>query len=251
MALSDTKLRNLKPRAKPYTVADGGGLFIEVLPGGTKSWRLRYRLSGKQEKVSLGDYGTWSLSDARLWRYAAKSLAKRSVSPMALARGDAIPVDTAPIVREQAHEFVSKWCTRAAIRQKNADAARRASDTVETFAWVWFREVAEPANSNSRNIKRALEKDVIPAIGEKMVDEVTVADILAITDSIKARGADQMALQTRNMLKRLFAYAITRQKTRFNPAAAIEGKFIAVGCLLKLTRGFRPILTRVMGAQYT
>lgn len=227
MALSDTKLRNLKAQAKIYTVADGGGLFIEVQPGGTKSWRLRYRLSGKQEKVSLGGYGTWSLSDARLWRDAAKSLAKRGVSPMALARGDAIPTDAAPIVREQAEKFVSDWCTRAANRKKDAEAARRASDTVEAFAWVWFREVAEPANSNSRNIRRALEKDVIPAIGSKMVDEVTVADILAITDSIKARGADQMALQTRNMLKRLFAYAITRQKTRFNPAAAIEGKFIA------------------------
>ena len=36
-----------------------------------------------------------------------------------------------------------------------------------------------------------------------------------------------MALQTRNVLKRLFAYAIAREKTQFNPAAAIEAKFIA------------------------
>lgn len=50
---------------------------------------------------------------------------------------------------------------------------------------------------------------------------------LAITDKIKNRGADQMALQTRNVLKRLFAYAIAREKTQFNPAAAIEAKFIA------------------------
>lgn len=56
---------------------------------------------------------------------------------------------------------------------------------------------------------------------------MTVTDILAITDKIKNRGADQMALQARNMLKRLFAYAIAREKTQFNPAAAIEAKFIA------------------------
>lgn len=36
-----------------------------------------------------------------------------------------------------------------------------------------------------------------------------------------------MALQARNVLKRLFAYAIAREKIRFNPAAAIESKFIA------------------------
>jgi site-specific recombinase XerC len=64
-------------------------------------------------------------------------------------------------------------------------------------------------------------------VGSKQIADVTVTDILAITDKIKNRGADQMALQTRNVLKRLFAYAIAREKTQFNPAAAIEAKFIA------------------------
>ena len=98
---------------------------------------------------------------------------------------------------------------------------------VEAFARRWYAEIVEPANSTPRNIKRVLDKDVIPAIGGKQIADVTVTDILAITDKIKNRGADQMALQTRNVLKRLFAYAIAREKTQFNPAAAIEAKFIA------------------------
>ena len=64
-----------------------------------------------------------------------------------------------------------------------------------------------------RNIRRVLDKDVLPAIGDKPVAEVTIPDILAITDAVKARGADQMALQTRNVIKRLYAYAIARGKT--------------------------------------
>ena len=56
MALSDTGLRKLRPRKKAYQRADGGGLFIEVMPGGKKVWRLRYRLRSKQEKVTLGSY---------------------------------------------------------------------------------------------------------------------------------------------------------------------------------------------------
>jgi len=228
MALADTKLRNLKPKAEPYTVADGGSLFVEVMPGGTLAWRLRYRLLGKQEKVTLGEYPTWSIAEARAWREAAKSLAKRGVSPMALAQGNAIPGDVPMAVREQAQEFVSRWCAKATAKLRAAEAAKLSTDTVEAFAWRWFQEVAEPANSDCRNIRRVLEKDVIPAIGGKMVGEVTVTDILTITDRIKARGADQMALQTRNILKRLFAYGIARQKTQFNPAAAIEAKFIAV-----------------------
>lgn len=228
MALSDTKLKNLKPGPKPYTAADGGGLFVEVMPGGTKAWRLRYRLAGKQEKVSLGEYPAWSAHEARQWRDAAKTLAKRGVSPMALTRGDAVPEGLPPLTRDQAEQFVAMWCVKASVRQRETEAAQRETNTIEPFAWQWFREVAEPANGDSRNIRRVLTKDVLPAIGNKLIEEVTVADILAITDKIKARGADQMALQTRNLLKRLFAYAIARQKTRFNPAAAIEAKFIAV-----------------------
>ena len=43
MALSDTKLRNLKTREKAYQEADEDGLFVEVMPGGAKTWRLLYR----------------------------------------------------------------------------------------------------------------------------------------------------------------------------------------------------------------
>ena len=47
MALSDTKLRNLKPADKGYQEADEGGLFVEVMPGGAKVWRMRYRKIGR------------------------------------------------------------------------------------------------------------------------------------------------------------------------------------------------------------
>ncbi|HPT49728.1 MAG TPA: tyrosine-type recombinase/integrase [Accumulibacter sp.] len=227
MALTDTKLRNLKPGEKAYQEADEGGLFVEVMPGGAKVWRLRYRLAGKQEKVTLGDYPTYSLGEARTWRDDCKALAGRGLSPMALKRGDPVPDDTAPAVKEMAQAFVRNWCMKAVERAKAKEAEAKAADTVEAFALRWYAEIAEPANSSPRNIKRILDKDVIPALGAKQIADVTVTDILAITDKIKNRGADQMALQTRNVLKRLFAYAIAREKTTFNPAAAIEAKFIA------------------------
>lgn len=227
MALTDTKLRNLKPGEKAYQEADEGGLFVEVMPGGAKVWRLRYRLAGKQEKVTLGDYPTYGLGEARTWRDDCKALAGRGLSPMALKRGDPVPDDAAPAVKEMAQAFVRNWCMKAVERAKAKEAEVKAADTVEVFARRWYAEIVEPANSSPRNVKRVLDKDVIPAIGAKQIADVTVTDILAITDKIKNRGADQMALQTRNVLKRLFAYAIAREKTTFNPAAAIEAKFIA------------------------
>jgi integrase len=230
MALTDTKLRNLKPREKAYVETDEGGLHIEVTPGGSRVWRLRYRVGGrgsKQEKVSLGEYPTYSLAEARAWRDACKALAGRGVSPMALKRGDPAPEDATPAVRELAQAFIGNWCPKTREKERAMEEAKKATETVEAFAWRWYREVAEPNNSNPRNIKRVLEKDIIPAIGAKQIADVTVTDVLAITDRIKARGADQMALQTRNVLKRLFSYAIAREKAVFNPAAAVEAKYIA------------------------
>lgn len=230
MALTDTKLRNLKPGAKAYQEADEGGLFVEVMPGGAKVWRLRYRTGGrgsKQEKVTLGEYPAHSLAEARAWRDDCKALVGRGLSPMALKRGDPVPDDAKPEVKEIAQAFLQNWCWRAVEKTKAKAAEALAGETVEAFARHWFTEIAEPSNSNPRNIKRVLEKDVIPAIGSKQIADVTVSDVLAITDKIKARGADQMALQTRNVLKRLFAYAIAREKATFNPAAAVEARFVA------------------------
>lgn len=230
MALSDTKLRNLKPADKTYQASDDGGLFIEVQPGGTKTFRLRYRIGGrgaKQEKITLGDYPTFALPEARTWRDDCKALAGRGLSPAALKRGDAAPEDASPATKELAQTFIRNWCLKTRVKGKAKEEAAREADTVEVFARRWYMEIVEPANSNPRNVLRVLQKDVIPAIGRKPVAEVTVTDILAITDKIKNRGADQMALQTRNVLKRFFAYAIAREKTIFNPAAAIEARFIA------------------------
>ncbi|MFZ5464349.1 MAG: tyrosine-type recombinase/integrase [Pseudomonadota bacterium] len=228
MTLTDTKLRNLKPREKPYSESDGGGLYIEVLPTGKKRWGLKYRARNrKQENVRLGDYPAYSLAEARSWREDCKALVERGLSPMAIKRGDPIPEDVSPFVKEMAETFIGKWCPKTREIVKAREEAARAADTVEVFAWRWYAEIVEPTNRNPRNIRRILEKDVIPAIGAKLLAEVTPDDILAVTDRIKQRGADQMALQTRNVLKRLFAYAIARQKTQFNPAAAIEARFIA------------------------
>lgn len=65
MPLTDTGIRALKPATRPYQRADGGGLVLEVMPGGAKVWRLRYRLAGKPEKITLGHYPAVSTAKAR------------------------------------------------------------------------------------------------------------------------------------------------------------------------------------------
>ncbi|MEE9454164.1 MAG: Arm DNA-binding domain-containing protein [Paracoccaceae bacterium] len=73
MTLSDVKIRNMKPKSKTYKVADFDGLYIAVNPGGSKLWRFKYRLDGKEKLLSIGTYPAISLAQARQARDAARA----------------------------------------------------------------------------------------------------------------------------------------------------------------------------------
>src|SRR5205809_2442423 len=79
--LSDTKVRNAKPRLKPYKIADGEGLFLFVTPSGGKYWRLKYYFGGKEKLLALGVYPQISLADAREQRAEARRLLAKATDP--------------------------------------------------------------------------------------------------------------------------------------------------------------------------
>lgn len=63
--LSDLKIKNAKPAAKQYTLFDGGGLHVLVQPTGTKTFRLKANINGKDRRITLGKYPTLDLAGAR------------------------------------------------------------------------------------------------------------------------------------------------------------------------------------------
>ena len=73
MALTDTHIRNAKPRPKPYKISDGGGMYLLVTPDGARYWRMDYRFAGKRRTLALGVYPALSLSDARARREEARA----------------------------------------------------------------------------------------------------------------------------------------------------------------------------------
>lgn len=54
--LTDTAIRAAKPREKPYKISDSGGMFLLVTPHGSRWWRLKYRVDGREKSLSLGVY---------------------------------------------------------------------------------------------------------------------------------------------------------------------------------------------------
>ncbi|WP_230080498.1 tyrosine-type recombinase/integrase, partial [Burkholderia pseudomallei] len=195
--LNDTRIKALKPKAARYTVSDGGGLVLEVMTSGSKFWRYRYSLHGKQQPVvTIGEYPAVSLTAARERARRYAEIVAGGVSPVADARKD-----------------------RGAVKSL---------DTIHEFAEYWIeQQMMGKSAEYLRTTRRALEKDIYPAIGGKSVSDVTPGDVLAICDRIKKRGAPKMALSTRNILKRIYEYAIARQLVMSNPAQAIVARFVA------------------------
>lgn len=195
MAISDTKLRKLQAKEKPYQIADSGGLYAEILPSGRKVWRLRYRLKGVQEKATLGEYPSFSLLEARKWREECKSMIAHGISPAQKKQQDK-------------------------LKQKEPI-------TVAVFSQRWLADIVEKSNQHPRNITRILKKDIIPFIGKQEIKDLTPVHVQIVVDNIKVRGSDHIALLARNILKRMLAYAISRGLIFHNPAVAIEAKYIA------------------------
>ena len=63
--LTDAQVRAAKPAAKPFKLADSGGLHLFVSPAGSKAWRLRYEIAGREKLLSLGRYPDVTLVKAR------------------------------------------------------------------------------------------------------------------------------------------------------------------------------------------
>lgn len=72
MKLTAIRCNTAEPKGKRYKLADGGGLYLEILPNGSKSWRLKYRWLGKEKRLVIGLYPTVTLAKARKARDEAK-----------------------------------------------------------------------------------------------------------------------------------------------------------------------------------
>lgn len=194
MPLTDVKARTAKPEAKPYKLGDSGGLYLLVATSGSKLWRWKYRLEGKENVLALGDYPSTSIADARRARDEAKLLVKRGIHPTHHKR-------------------------EAKVRQ----AAERAN-TLEAVAKEWI-EKKKPRWTPYylKQVESFLGADVFPYVGALPIRTVTAAQLLDIIQRIEGRGAATVAILVRQWLSAIFRYAVATLRADADPAAALRG----------------------------
>jgi integrase len=189
--LTDTAVKNLKPRAKALKVPDAGGLFLQVQPSGSKLWRYRFWLHEKEGVLALGKYPDVSLSDARERCAAARKLVAQGTNPV-----------------------------HAQQRAKH-EAAREqqqiAEGTFEAVCESW-RSISDkklrPASIAQR--EREIAKDLMPTLRNRPIGQITRLELTTLLHKIEHR-APETARNLRMYLFAIFERAIDTGLLESNP----------------------------------
>ncbi|ENR15514.1 hypothetical protein C064_02129 [Brucella suis 63/252] len=194
--LTDTKLRNLKPKDKLYKVNDRDGLYVAITPAGSISFRYNYSIHGRQETITFGRYGVGgiTLAEARERLGEAKKMIAAGKSP---------------------------------AKEKARDKARvKDAETFGAWAEKWLR--GYQMSETTRNMRRGTyERDLKPKFGNRKLIEITHEDLRALTDAIVEQGRPSTAVVCREIMMLVFRWAIERGQKVENPADLVRPSTIA------------------------
>lgn len=197
MPLSDTTVRQAKPRPKTYRLTDGLGLYLEVAPSGSRYWRLKYRFAGKEKRLAIGVYPIVSLAKARQVAMEARAQLQDGFDPSVKKR-------------ERARE------------QKLA-----AGNSFEAVAREWHATMSPKwTPHHADDVIESLEKDIFPALGRRPIADLKAPELLDAIRKIERRGAIDIAQRVRQRCSAVFAYAIGSGFVENNPITAMKGIFV-------------------------
>jgi hypothetical protein len=191
--LTDIEVKIAKPRQKAYALSDGGGLYLWVTPSGGKLWRWSYVHDKREKLMSFGPYPLVTIKEAREAHKAARKLLNEGTDPMQerKAAREASKVPVGMTFDGLYKEWFEHW---------SADRSGRYSTT------VGFR----------------FEKDVLPNLGSKPIQEIKTADLIKLIKRIQSRDVVDIAKRDLQKLKQVFRYAIAHEYLAPQPRSSPE-----------------------------
>jgi hypothetical protein len=179
MSLTNLACKNAKAGDKALKLSDSAGLFLYVMPGGAKYWRMKYRFQGKENRLALGVYPDTSLEEARQKRERAKKLLTEGKDPSDVKKQEKL---VAKVAYDNTFENIAReWC--------------------ESQKALWVA-------SHSTRIVRRLEKDVFPKLGFRPISEITAPNATPRGDlrgALKAKKVKNHAYLKENELPEYLA----------------------------------------------
>ncbi|HBQ4907627.1 TPA: tyrosine-type recombinase/integrase [Klebsiella pneumoniae] len=190
MKLNARQVDTAKPREKAYQLADGAGLYLEVVPSGSRYWRMKYRFNGKEKRMAFGVYPAVSLAQARALRDEAKKKLAEGIDPSFAKKEEKLVRDV------------------------------RLHNTFQAVALEWHgTKVSRWSEGYASDIIEAFNKDIFPYIGQQPVNEIKPLVLLNVLRRMESRGATEKAKKVRQRCSEVFRYAIVTGRAEYNPAA--------------------------------
>ena len=193
MKLTNIKCKNSKPADKPYKLSDGQGMYLDVRPNGSKYWRLKYRVNGKEKLLALGVYPETTITKARDKRAEARKLIGEGIDP-------------------SQHR-----------KKEKALALESTKNTFEAVARDWYENRKSRWRPHyAKEIITRLQNDIFPAIGDFPIKEIEPPLLLQVIRKIENRGAHELAKRQLQKCGEIFRYAIATGNAVRDPSADIR-----------------------------
>ncbi len=194
MPLSDTRIRQAKPRSRPYKIVDGEGLVLLVNPNGSKLWRRRLRVNGRETMYAIGKYPDVGLAEAREASREAFKLGRQGINPS---------------TRRRAH---------------NARTAVSQAATFRAMAEQWIeRKEKEWTPATLRQRKGLLEQYIYPKLGDLPAADVKSPVVKGVLDSVHNAAPSQTGF-ARHIISGVMGEAIIESLTDTDPVYVLRNR---------------------------
>lgn len=193
--LSDTTCRNATSAgAKVKKIHDGGGLYLWVHADGSKYWRLRYWLAGKEKSLSLGVYPVVTLKAARKRRDEERERLDDGLDPSAERKA---------------------WKTQQRLTAENS---------FEAVAREWYGKQAHTwVETHAADVLRRLERNLFPELGRRPIIDIEPPELLAAVGKIEKRGAYDLAHRVLQVAGQVFRYGVATGRCKRDPTGDLRG----------------------------
>jgi len=197
--LTNTEIKNAKPKTREYSLADGDGLLLRIKTNGSRLWIFNYSkpYTKKRTNLSFGKYPDLSLADARHRRAEARSLLAKDIDP-------------------KTHKHEER--VKASIAEKS---------TLRLVAIEWFKvKRSKVSNDHADDIWRSLEKYTFSLIGDFPITKITAPITIAALKPLEAQGKLDTVKRQCQRINEVMAFAMNVGLIQQNPLLGIKDAFL-------------------------
>ncbi|MDB4164687.1 integrase arm-type DNA-binding domain-containing protein [Gammaproteobacteria bacterium] len=180
-----------KPKPKPYSLSDGGGMYL-LVNATAKYWRYDYRFAGKRKTLALGVYPATSLKQAREKHQRAKENLANGIDP-------------------STHKKATSAATHAAL-----------ANSFELLAIEWSKTRSKKSDSTEKRQNALLEKDLLPHLGKRPIADIKAPELLKTLRKIESRGAIETAHRAKRLAGQIFRYAVATGRAERDPSVDLK-----------------------------